>query len=211
MGKPGVQVTVERMGEGRREQKKKDKLKRISQAARVLFHDRGFDATTTAQVAERAGIAEGTLFLYVTRKEDLLILAFTEEMAEVVAGSAAAVDPQAGFVDGMLAFFSGLFDYHDSDPVLAKAFLREVGFLRDPTRDYGFGKIPMMPSLAAIADRAKSRGEIGQHYDSLDIAQLAFSAYWFCLRDWANDEFTSDALRERLRGMLSMQVNGLAP
>jgi AcrR family transcriptional regulator len=211
VGKPGVQVAIENAGEGRREQKKKDKLNRISQAARVLFHAQGFDATTTAQVAERAGIAEGTLFLYVTRKEDLLILAFTEEMAEVVAACFAAVEPGAGFVEGTLAFFSGLFDYHDADRVLAKAFLREVGFLRDPARDYGFGKIPMMPSLAAIADWAKNRGEIGRHFGSLDIAQLAFSAYWLCLRDWANDEFTSDELCERLRGMLSMQVRGLAP
>lgn len=204
------QIAIERARKGRREQKKEEKLARISNAARMLFHEQGFDATTTAKVAERAKIAEGTLFLYITRKEDLLILAFTDEMAEIVAASSASIDPEADFVGQTLAFFSGLLTYHESDRALAKAFLREVGFLRDPARDYGFGRVPLMSSLEAIADRAKARGEIIPHFASSDIAQLTFSAYWFCLRDWANDELTSDVFRERLRLMLAMQVRGLA-
>lgn len=211
MEKACVRTAAEPVRKGRREQKKEEKLKRISHAARLLFHQQGFDATTTAQVAEQAGIGEGTLFLYVTKKEDLLILAFTDEMAEVVVSSSEAVDPKGGFIDQTSAFFSRLLAYHEADQALAKAFLREVGFLRDPGRDYGFGKIPMMPSLEAIADRAKASGEIGSHFASLDIAQLAFSAYWFCLRDWANDDLASEGFHERLRHLLSMHVRGLAP
>lgn len=211
MEKACVPIAAEPVRKGRREQKKEEKLRRISHAARQLFHAQGFDATTTAQVAELAEIGEGTLFLYIVKKEDLLILAFTEEMAEVVIASAAAVDPRGGFIDQASAFFSRLMAYHEADQALAKAFLREVGFLRDPGRDYGFGKIPMMPSLEAIADRARARGEIGPHFTSPDIAQLAFSAYWYCLRDWANDELSSELFHERLRHLLSMQVRGLAP
>lgn len=195
---------------GRRERKKKDKLKRIAMAARELFHSQGFDRTTTAQVAERAGVAEGTLFLYVAKKEDLLILAFTSEMVEVVCAASNQVDPNASYVDQMISFFRCLLEYHVSDHDLARAFLREVGFLRDPLRDYGFGDIPMMQSLAEIVDRAKTGGAVSPRFPSADIAFLAFSAYWLCLRDWANEAMSADEFVGRLTTMLQMQLYGLA-
>lgn len=194
---------------GRRERNKRDKLDRITQAARILFHRQGFDRTTTAQVAELAGIAEGTLFLYVSRKEDLLILAFASEMAEVVAKAHAGLDRKAGFLAQLLDFFDALLAYHLEDQDLARAFLREVGFLREPGRDYGFGKIPMMSSLGDIVEAAKERGEIDPAHDAQDVAILAFSAYWYCLREWANEMTAPAAFLERLRRLLALQIVGL--
>lgn len=196
-------------GPGRRERNKRDKLVRITRAARELFHAQGFEGTTTAQIARRAAIAEGTVFRYVARKEDLLILAFAEEMTEVVMAAFEGVDPGASFIDQLLSFFEALLAYHLSDPALAKAFLREVGFFRDPQQDYGFGRIPMMPSLGKIVDRARARGEIGGDFESGDIAMLAFAAYWFCLRDWANEVIDAACFVDRLRLMLTMQVAGI--
>jgi AcrR family transcriptional regulator len=195
---------------GRREHNKQEKRRRIIQAARTLFHEQGFEATTIAQIARRARIAEGTLFLYVTRKEDLLILAFTDEMREVAAAAFEMIDPTKDFIDQMLSFFSYILAYHDADVALAKAFLREVGFLRDPQQDYGFSAIPMMTNLATIADGAKAKGDITNEFSSDDIAALAFSAYWHCLRDWANDVVNTEMFHERLRCLLTMHVRGLS-
>jgi len=44
---------------------------RILKTGRALFRERGFDATTTRDVAEAAGIATGTLFNYFPNKEAL--------------------------------------------------------------------------------------------------------------------------------------------
>lgn len=194
---------------GRRQRNKTEKRKRIARAARDLFHEQGFDRTTTAQIARRAGVAEGTVFLYVTRKEDLLILAFTDEMAEVVNAAASTLSQATGFVAQMLSFFSALLTYHVADPLLARAFLREVGFLREPMRDFGFGDIAMFPSIEAIVDRAKAAGEVGTEFSSSDIATLAFSAYWYCLRDWANQDLGEQAFTDRLRILLTMQIKGI--
>ena len=67
-----------------REMKKRDKEARIRAAAMELIRRHGFAATTTAAVAERAGIAAGTLFRYVKTKEELLDLVFAGEIAGVV-------------------------------------------------------------------------------------------------------------------------------
>jgi len=45
---------------------------RILDAAERLFADRGFDATPTAMIAERAGVPKGLLFYYFPVKADLL-------------------------------------------------------------------------------------------------------------------------------------------
>jgi kynurenine formamidase len=59
---------------GRRERNKQAKLDRIVAAARELFAEHGVDEVTTQQIADKADIGTGTLFLYVKSKGDLLLL-----------------------------------------------------------------------------------------------------------------------------------------
>lgn len=46
--------------------------KKVLLAAIHLFAQRGFSATTTAQIAKEAGVSEGTIYKYFTSKKDLL-------------------------------------------------------------------------------------------------------------------------------------------
>lgn len=41
-------------------------------AAIELFSQQGFDGTSTAQIAEKAGVSQATIFRYYKTKEDLL-------------------------------------------------------------------------------------------------------------------------------------------
>jgi TetR/AcrR family transcriptional regulator, cholesterol catabolism regulator len=56
----------------RRERKKEETRDRIFQAAMGLFKERGFEATTIEDIAERADVAKGTFFNYYPRKEAVL-------------------------------------------------------------------------------------------------------------------------------------------
>jgi AcrR family transcriptional regulator len=47
--------------------------RRIVKAALELFQSKGFDATTTRQIAKRARLAEGTIFNYFETKEDIAL------------------------------------------------------------------------------------------------------------------------------------------
>jgi AcrR family transcriptional regulator len=49
-----------------------DARKRLREAALELYRDRGFDATTTAQIAIRAGVTERTYFRHFADKREVL-------------------------------------------------------------------------------------------------------------------------------------------
>ncbi len=55
---------------------------RIIDAAQSLFVTRGFDATTTRDIAREAGIATGTLFNYFPTKEDIVGQLATESLGK---------------------------------------------------------------------------------------------------------------------------------
>lgn len=69
---------------GRRAENKEKTKKAILDAALGLFSKKGFSNTTTKEISDKAGIAEGTLFNYFRTKEDLAIYFFEREMDALI-------------------------------------------------------------------------------------------------------------------------------
>ena len=61
-----------------------DKRTRIIDAAVAVFADKGFHAARVSDVAKRAGVADGTIYLYFKNKEDLLLSLFEEKMGRQI-------------------------------------------------------------------------------------------------------------------------------
>ena len=57
---------------------------RILQAARRLFGRKGYDGTTTRDLAQAAGVAEGTVFRHFPNKKAILIAVATEGWVEIL-------------------------------------------------------------------------------------------------------------------------------
>src|SRR5215203_3867114 len=70
---------------GRRERNKQNKLERITAAARERFAEHGVDDVTTQQIADKADIGTGTLFLYAKTKGELLLLVQNSSYADALA------------------------------------------------------------------------------------------------------------------------------
>jgi AcrR family transcriptional regulator len=66
----------------RQEEQKLERRQAILTIARVLFEETPFQALTMAQVADRAGLAKGTLYLYFKSKEELFLALLEDELAE---------------------------------------------------------------------------------------------------------------------------------
>lgn len=83
---------------------RRDKRKAILQAAIEVFAQKGFHRSRVADIARRAGVADGTIYLYFASKDDILITIFEEKMAELLREARKAIDAQADPREKLAAF-----------------------------------------------------------------------------------------------------------
>jgi AcrR family transcriptional regulator len=89
-------------GPGLRERKKQATRAHIAAVATRLFVEQGFEATTIAQIADRAEVAKMTVTNYFALKEDLLFDRAPEIialLADAVAGRAAGTTPERAVLE----------------------------------------------------------------------------------------------------------------
>jgi len=196
---------------GRRDRNKREKRNRIVEAARELFSSKGFEATTTAEIAARADVAAGTLFLYVASKEDLLVLVFREEMDRVADEAFATLPAGLSLLDELLHVYGALIALHARDPGLARVFVKELMFVGDANR----------PSVEAfvdgLVDRSAERIERAQRAGAFQpgapahaIAENCFRLYIAMLQRWLGlgGQVASGEHIARLRAALELQLRG---
>lgn len=198
---------------GRREVNRRDKLTRISEAARTLFRRKGFDATTTQEVAERAGIASGTLFLYAETKEDLLLLAFLGEILDVLEHIRASMPVRATLTEQVLHLFEGMFAYHAEDIDLTRHLMRELAFVRNPQRRAEVGQLAekVFDSLQSMIEPAQRQGKVDPGLNARAAATDLFALYFSHLSGWSNGFITRDDYVRGLRRSVAHMIKGLAP
>ena len=172
---------------GRRQLQRLETERLIKATALALFVAHGFEATTTKQIADAAGVAHGTVFLVAATKEALLVKVLEERLREVVAGRAASL-PKRTLVAQLVHVFGGLFDFYAGEPRLSRVFLKGIMFFAEPiaramydehvARFHGY--------LAALFDAAKARGEISARTRSQAAAANVLALYVYVVVTFLN-------------------------
>ncbi|MFC3040056.1 TetR/AcrR family transcriptional regulator [Virgibacillus xinjiangensis] len=62
----------------------KPKYNQIIEAAVEVIAENGYHASQVSKIAKKAGVADGTIYLYFKNKEDVLISVFTEKMGQFI-------------------------------------------------------------------------------------------------------------------------------
>jgi TetR/AcrR family transcriptional regulator, cholesterol catabolism regulator len=192
-------------------QSKRDKRERIAEAAWELFSEHGFEATTTKAIAERAGVATGTLFLYARDKDDLLCLVMHERLDAAIDLAFETVPQKAPFVDRMLHIFGTFLDVYQRNPAVAQPFVRALLNPHGPNGQkvsaltFGF-----LHRLSYSIREAQVAGEVHPSVEPLVAAQNLFSLYSAALMGWASGFVSLELAREPgLRLAFSLQFQGL--
>ncbi len=110
-----------------REQRKTARREAILKAAQKVFAEKGFDGATIADIAQEAGVASGTVYLYYESKIDLFA-ALNALLWEVVNGAMADADAPPDVRGGTQARIHAVFNAADHN----RDLLRIVFLNPDP-------------------------------------------------------------------------------
>lgn len=113
---------------GRRERNKQQKLDRITAAARELFSERGVDEVTTQEIADKADIGAGTLFLYAKSKGELLLLVQNSTYAEALVQGKSAAEGITDTLDAVMAIVRPIVECNRKQVDNGRTYLREIVF-----------------------------------------------------------------------------------
>jgi AcrR family transcriptional regulator len=113
---------------GRRERNKQEKLDRIAAAAGELFAEYGVDDVTTQQIADKADIGTGTLFLYAKTKGELLLLVQNTHYVEALEQGRADAEAIPDALDAVLAIVRPIVECNRVQIDNGRTYLREMVF-----------------------------------------------------------------------------------
>jgi len=171
---------------GRRELNKQDKLRRITDAARKLFIANGYDEASTREIAVKAGVALGTLFLYAANKRDLLFLVVNDELEEVADKATAALRSDVSLIKNLIAAFRPLYEFFGHEPKLSRLTLREMMFYESGLQAKRFihirqKMIELCKEMVRIA-QLRNEIQIGNRYRK--AGEILFAVFQIEIRKW---------------------------
>lgn len=179
--------------------------RRIVAAARELFRAHGFDGTSADAIAERAGVAKGTVFLHAGSKERLLLLAFEAEWIETATRALAEVDPTQRLPEALHGIFAHFFRLYEADVALARRFVKEQVVLPHEDNPLAPVTLDFVARLAELIARRQAEDEVHPEVDPALAAQISFALYHGVLVGWLSGWIPDARTRDRmLSGSLAL-------
>jgi AcrR family transcriptional regulator len=200
----------EKKTESRRERNKRQKLERIEAAARRLFAERGYEKTTTRDIAEAAEIGTGTLFVYFPEKLDLLMYVFRADLERVTNTALDALPDDMPLGDACARVFDAVYDFYAEDVNLARNFVKEMMFVK-LERQSMMASVGMryVQRLGDLVEAAKQRGEVRADVPVPLAAHQLFGLYYWGLVQWLGGLFNRHQLSIQIRMSVDLQMQGL--
>lgn len=199
---------------GTRERNKQDKLMRIKSSALELFVSKGFDDTTTREIASAAGVGLGTVFVYAETKRDLLFLIVNDDLEDCVDRAENYWDSSRSLFQNIIGILRIHYDYFSRLPILSRQALREMYFYQTGKQAERFMKTRdrLRGLIGKIIDEAIAARLIYSEAPSDTIAQTIFAVYQVDLRRWlSSDNLDIDDAMDHLGRQLMVVMKGLTP
>jgi TetR/AcrR family transcriptional regulator, fatty acid metabolism regulator protein len=165
-----------------------NKREKIIAAAAKFFGEKGYHNTTTAEVAEAAGVAAGTIYIYFSSKEDLLVAVFEEFLEKHMLRLREGVDKEVGPEARLRRLIVLGLALMEENPDSARIFLSQ---LRQSTT--------MIKMVAKRSSRAYRgiiesildegiRAGLFRPMDTHAVAAMVFGAFQNLVLDWVADD-----------------------
>ncbi|WP_405825110.1 TetR/AcrR family transcriptional regulator [Streptomyces sp. NBC_01390] len=191
---------------GRRERNKRDKLDRIVAAASELFAEHGVDEVTTQQIADKADIGTGTLFLYAKTKGELLLLVQNAKYVKALEQGRADAETVPDVLDAVLAIVRPIVECNRVQIDNGRTYLREMifGDPEEPRHSEALAIVAQTEEAIAAALRRDERVAEG---DAATLAHIVSAVAFLSLAVSVNIGLSVEELVQDIR----RQVEVLLP
>jgi TetR/AcrR family transcriptional regulator len=199
-------MTVDARPLGRRERNKLDKLERITAAAGALFAERGVDDVTTQEIADRADIGTGTLFLYAKTKGELLLLVQNSMYAEALERGRADAADVRGILEGVLAVVRPVVECNRKQIDNGRTYLREMVF-GDPEEPHHRDALVLTNQTEELVAEVIARDEALAPDDARALARIVSAVMFLTMAATVN----ADRSVEQIIDEIIAQVRVILP
>ncbi|MRN56181.1 TetR/AcrR family transcriptional regulator [Paenibacillus monticola] len=150
-----------------KEEKMTPKQISILQAAIEVFSEKGFSATATSEIAQKAQVAEGTIFRYYKTKKELLLAIVGPTMSRMIAPFVlrnfnGVLDvPFDSYEEFLRAFIVNRLEFARKNFKIIKIVIQEIPFqpaLREQFMENVLSKV--LERVIAITEHFKEKGQL---------------------------------------------------
>lgn len=188
---------------GRRERKKQHTRDELIAVAARLFRERGFDETTTADIAEEADVSQRTFFRHFPSKEAVLY-GESEQVAAAFRDAILARPKRESPITAVAAALRTITDHYAADP--EQTFLQGQLAASYPSVSAYSRAVVQRGLERAVTEAVAERMGVDSADDPRPevIAGAAMSALRYALRKWVATKGKSDLLELAASALTSL-------
>ena len=188
---------------GRRERNKQEKLDRIVAAASELFAVHGVDEVTTQQIADKADIGAGTLFLYAKTKGELLLLVQNAKYAEALKRGRVDAGTIPDVLDAVLAIVRPIVECNRTQIDNGRTYLREMVF-GDPAEPRHGEALAIVAQTEEVIASVLRRDERVSEGDAVTLADIVSAVMFLSMAVSVNITLSVEEIVQDIRDQVSL-------
>jgi len=196
----------------KREAKKQNNKRAILDSAISLFNANGYEKTTIAQIARKAGVGKGTVYSYFETKKSI-IKGFCEyELEKVHHQLIAQSNQESSVLEQMLIIYMTEFQHVTQNREFGRLYMREALFpdeskLKTATDlDEKYFDV-----LFPILEKGQERGELRKDLELLHITAQFYSLFVIIMSAWYSGRLPSEAVEKTMKMLFKQALEGLSP
>lgn len=189
-----------------------DKGRRILDAAISVFAEKGFFNATVSEVARRAGVADGTIYLYFKGKDDLLIRLFEEIMARINERLRAAIASAPTAPEKLKAIVRAQAELVEAEPAFAEVICVELRQSSKFMKEYeNPGFKAYLKLIAEVIEEGQHSGAFEPGCDPHLLARALFGALDELHLSWLLSRSRRFDLHDAAAQLADVFLRGLMP
>lgn len=165
----------------KRQQQKSKTRQKIREEAKQLFIEKGFDGTTSREIAKRSGVALGTLFVHFENKNGILADILFEDIESTVQTAFETLDADSGILANLMHLARSLYRYYETQLDLSRALIQNSLFKTTDTNDFAGQIGSFIEAITSLLENAQKKGELRTDKNAKTMATAFMGSYFMVL------------------------------